>query len=69
MLQAFKYYYLFHHDKNLGASQIVINCFKKISAAVRFALSDEILLFFTILKKIGKDLFLDYLKDKFDWAE
>jgi hypothetical protein len=68
LLQSFKYYYLFHYSKQLKASQIVIDCFKKVSPAVRFALSDEILLFFTILKKIGKELFLNYLKDKFQWA-
>lgn len=64
---SFKFYYLFHHDKNLGASQIVIEGFKKMSNAVRFALNDEILLFMVHLKKIGRELFMNYLYEKFDW--
>ena len=53
----------------MKASQIVTDAFKKVSAAVRFAVSDEILLFLTILKKLGKELFINYLKGKFDWVE
>ena len=62
VLLSFKFYYLFHHDKNLGASQVVIESFKKMSSAVRFAINDEISLFLVHLKKIGRDLFVNYLR-------
>ena len=68
LMQSFKYYYLFHNDQSLNASQIVICAMRKLIPAVRFAVSDEFLLFFTIVKKLGKDLFLNFLKEKFDWA-
>lgn len=35
--------------------------------SVRFALCDEILLFLVIIRKLGKDLFINYLANKFDW--
>lgn len=68
VLNCFKYYYLFHHDKNYSASQYVIESFKKMSSAVRFALLDEISLFFVVLRKLGKELFISYLAEKFGWV-
>ena len=68
VLACFKYYYLFHHDKNHGASQLIIESLKKMSSAVRYAISDEILLFIVIIKKLGKDLFISYLFEKFSWT-
>lgn len=40
VLSTIKYFYLYHHDKNYGASQLVIESFKKMTTAVRFALMD-----------------------------
>ena len=38
-----------------------------MTSAVRYAISDEILLFLIILKKLGKELFINYLNEKFSW--
>ena len=54
VLACFKYYYLFHYDKNHGASQLIIESMKKMTSAVRYAISDEILLFLAVIKKLGK---------------
>ena len=61
VLCSFKYYNLFHFEKAHGASQIVIESLKKMETAVRYAISDEITLFITVLRKLGKELFLNYL--------
>ena len=46
---------------------MVIEGLKKMTPSVQFAICDEILLFLTIIKKLGKDLFINYLANKFDW--
>jgi hypothetical protein len=68
ILNSFKYYYLFHFDKNHSASQFVIESLKRITSAIRFAINDEISLFIVTLTKLGKHLFLSYLYEKFQWV-
>jgi len=39
-----------------------------MNSAVRFAIVDEKSLFLIILKKLGKELFINYLSEKFGWV-
>ncbi len=38
-----------------------------MTSAVRYAIADEISTFILILKKLGKELFISYLSEKFNW--
>jgi hypothetical protein len=67
ILNSFKYYYLFHPDKNYSASQLVIESLKKMTNVIRYAINDELTLFLATLTKLGKSLFLSNLTEKFQW--
>ena len=59
---ACRYYLLFWNDSRQQAEEIFIAAFTKISEAVRFSLTDELLLFFKICEKIGANAFLQNLR-------
>jgi hypothetical protein len=48
-----RYYLLFWNDSRQNAAELFITAFDKITEAVRFSLTDELLLFFRICEKIG----------------
>lgn len=54
----FRYFYAFHHDKKYNATDIFIQTYNKLSEPTRFALTDELVLFFRIIGKIGKGKFV-----------
>jgi hypothetical protein len=58
---AIRYFYLFHHEKKMSAANIFVETYHKLTDPVRFALSDEFILFFRIATKIGKSTFVSFL--------
>ena len=60
----FRYFYAYHHDKKYAATDIFIEAFNGVSESVRYAISDELVMFFKIAKKVGKGKFVDYLLSK-----
>ena len=63
----FRYFYAFHHDKKYNATDIFMRTYNKLSESVRFALTDEFILFLRISRKIGKSKFIDFLIQKSQW--
>lgn len=61
---AFRYFYFYHEDNKWGANELFVQVFNKISEPVRIALSDEFILFFRIIKKLGGENFIKYLVKK-----
>lgn len=65
----FRYFYAYHYDKKYEATDIFIEGFNSINQSVRFALSDELILFFRTIMKIGKAKFVDFLFQKSSWLQ
>ena len=63
----FRYFFAFHHDKKYTATDLFIEGFNALDESVRFAMADEFVLFFRIIRKIGKHKFCDFLLSKSDW--
>lgn len=60
----FRYFYAYHHDKKYAATDIFIEAFNGLAESVRYAISDELVMFYKIIKKVGKGKFVDYLLSK-----
>lgn len=65
----FRYFYCFHHDKKYACTDIFIEAYNAIPEAVRFAMADEFVLFFRVIKKVGKGKFCDFLLGKSQWLK
>lgn len=63
----FRYFFAYHHDKKQMAPDLVIQAYNKLDESTRFALADEFILFFRIIRKIGKEKFADFLTEKSAW--
>lgn len=50
---ACRYYLLFWSDSRQEPIELFVSAFSKATEAVRFSLSDELLLFFKICQKLG----------------
>jgi hypothetical protein len=61
MLVAMRYYYVYHYDRKLCANELFIFTFNKVEESVRRVLFEEFVLFFTIIAKLGKHKFLDFM--------
>lgn len=51
--RACRYYLLFWEDRRMAAEQLFLSVFSKTPEAVRFSLSDELVLFFRVAAKLG----------------
>jgi len=69
MLIGMKYFYLFNRNKLQEPFSIWTKIFEKITEAVRFALSDELILFFRVIKKLGHSKFIEFLKQKYEFID
>lgn len=65
---AFRYFYAFHHDKKYAATDLFVQAYNKLDESTRFSLADEFILFFRIIRKLGKGRFADFLADKSEWV-
>jgi len=65
----FRYFYAYHHDKKYQATDLFIQAFNSLSEAARVALKDEFILFFRVLRKIGKIKFIEFLTAKSQWIK
>lgn len=65
---AFRYFYAFHHDKKYQATDLFIQAYNKLDESTRFSLADEFILFFRIIRKLGKGRFADFLAEKSEWV-
>ena len=65
MLVGIKYFYLFNRNKHQEPFSIWTKIFEKITDAVRFALSGELILFFRVIKKLGHTKFIQFLREKY----
>ena len=65
----FRYFYAYHHDKKQMATELFIQTYNKLSESTRFALADEFILFFRVIRKLGKGRFADFLADKSPWIK
>jgi hypothetical protein len=62
MLIAFKYFLLLNKFKSAEPFSILAKIYEKLTDPVRFALSDEFILFFKIIKKMGHTKFIKFLR-------
>lgn len=69
MLAAMRYLYMYNRNKHAESFSLFTKVYENLSEAVRFALSDEFILFFKIIKKIGHIRFVDYLRQKYPFIE
>lgn len=67
MLASFRYYYLYQQVKGSRAVEVLVNCFNAISESVRFALTEEFLLFLHVARKLGRERLVALLLDKSAW--
>ena len=67
MLVGIRYFYLFNRNKLQEPFSIWTKIFEKITEAVRFALSDELILFFKVIKKLGHVKFIQFLREKYEF--
>lgn len=67
MLAAFRFYYLCQQVKGSRAVEVLVNCFNAISESVRFALTEEFLMFLHVARKLGRDRLITLLLDKSAW--
>jgi hypothetical protein len=67
MLAAFRFYYLYQQVKDSRAVEVLVNCFNEISESVRFALTEEFLLFLHVARKLGREKLVYLLLDKSAW--
>jgi hypothetical protein len=67
MLAAFRFYYLHQQVKGSGAVEVLISCFNAISESVRFALTEEFLLFLHVARKLGRERLVALLLGKSAW--
>jgi hypothetical protein len=65
---AIRYFYAFHHDKKQAATDLFIQAYNKLDESTRFSLADEFILFFRIIRKLGKGKFVDFLTEKSQWV-
>lgn len=65
---SFRYFYAFHHDKKQTAPELFVQAYNKLDESTRFSLADEFILFFRIIRKLGKNKFADFLADKSSWV-
>ncbi len=65
---SFRYFYAFHYDKKQTVTELFIQAFNKLDESTRFSLADEFILFFRIIRKLGKGKFADFLADKSPWV-
>lgn len=49
------------------APDLIIQAYNKLDESTRFALADEFILFFRIIRKLGKGKFADFLTEKSAW--
>jgi hypothetical protein len=63
----FRYFYIYHHDKKFNCTDIFIEAYNALSDSVKFAMADEFVLFFRIIRKVGKGKFCDFLLQKSQW--
>ncbi len=66
---AFRYCLLFHHFKRMKCEEIFVEVYHKIEPTIRFALSDQFILFFKIMDKIGKTGFIAFVFQKCQWIK
>lgn len=69
MLIVIKYFYLFNKTKLQEPFSIWTKVFEKTTEAVKFALSDELILFFRVIRKLGHDKFIKFLREKYEFVE
>lgn len=67
MLAAFRFYYLYQQVKGSRAVEVLVKCFNAISESVRFALTEEFLLFLHVVRKMGREKLVALLLDKSEW--
>lgn len=65
---SFRYFYAFHHDKKQTAPELFVHAYNKLDESTRFSLADEFILFFRIIRKLGKNKFSDFLAEKSPWV-
>lgn len=65
----FRYFYLHHAQRHHSAVEMFIICFNKISEAVRFAMTEEFILFMNVAKKIGREKLVEVLLQKSTWLK
>jgi hypothetical protein len=65
---AFRYFYAYHHDKKQAATDIFVQAYNKLDESTRFSLADEFILFFRVIRKLGKGKFADFLAEKSPWV-
>lgn len=65
----FRYFYCYHHDKKYGSTDIFIEAYNALHESVRYAMADEFVLFFRVIRKIGKNKFCDFLLTKSQWLK
>ena len=63
----FRYFYLHHAQKHHSAVELFIVCFNKISEAVRYAMTEEFILFMNVARKIGREKMVEVLLQKSTW--
>lgn len=64
-----RYLYIFNRNKHAESFSLFTKVYEKLSEAVRFALSDQFVLFFKVIRKIGHTKFIEYLRQKFPFIE
>ncbi len=69
MLVGIKYFYLFNRIKHQEPFSLWTKVFEKITDAVRFALSSDLILFFRVLKKLGHTKFIEFLREKYEFID
>lgn len=62
MQVVFKYFYAFHHNKAYKPLELFAQAFNWLDESTKFAMSDEFVLFLRVVKKVGKEKFVDYVK-------
>ena len=65
----FRYFYCYHNDKKFGSTDIFIEAYNALHESVRYAMADEFVLFFRVIRKIGKNKFSDFLLSKSQWLK
>lgn len=65
----FRYFYAYHHDKKQAATDLFVQAYNKLDESTRFSLADEFILFFRIIRKLGKSKFADFLAEKSPWVK